>query len=324
MNKEELRNMLTVYTETEKRYLKNGIGAVEDEEFHFELNDEKLITPGETIGIVRQDRFCEVRTHKHNFIELNYVWSGCCFQQVKGKKILAHQGDICLMDPEAEHSVGFCNDHDIVVNVLMPKKYFDYSFFSRMNRQGILSRFLLNAVTMQRNKEHFLYFPTGGNERVSWIMEAIMMEYYGDNLGRQEVLDSYMILLFTEMLRSFRDNTQMEDEESGAPIHQILDYIEKNYRECTLSQAADVFGFHPVYFTTLLKEKTGKSFVEHLQNQRLNVARSLLLRTDLTVADIVSEVGYSNVNFFYRKFKQAEGCTPNDYRRRNNPASLVP
>ena len=91
--------------------------------------------------------------------------------------------------------------------------------------------------------------------------------------------------------------------------------MEKNYLTCTLSQVAEQFGFHPVYLTTVLKEKTGKSFVEHIQNQRLSQAVNLLLRTDLTVAEIVDQVGYSNVDFFYRKFRQAYGCTPGEYRK---------
>ena len=80
-----------------------------------------------------------------------------------------------------------------------------------------MSRFLLNAVTKQRNREHFLMFPTSESSRVPGIMEEILLEYYGDDLGRQEVLDSYMIILFTEMLRSFRDSSQTESAREGSP-----------------------------------------------------------------------------------------------------------
>lgn len=315
MNREQLRRMLTSYTENEKKFLDEP--DTESGEIFFEMAEENLIAPGENIGIVRQDRFRAVETHKHNYIELNYVWSGWCVQNVKGHRVVTRQGDICLMDPEAEHSVGLCGENDIVINLVMPKKYFDHGFFSRLSGQGILSRFLLNAVTKQRNREHFLQFPTGGNERIAWIMDQILMEYYSEELGRQEVLDSYMILLFTEMLRSLKDSRFWENDEDGIPVHDILGYIEKHYRDCTLSQVADIFGFHPVYLTMALKEKTGKSFVEHLQSERIYQAENLLLRTNLTVAEIVEQVGYSNVDFFYRKFRQAEGCTPKEYRKRN-------
>ncbi len=319
MTREELEKKLTAYTETEKRYIREGPDGTVDTESSKpeELKEGNFLRPGENIGIVRQDRFRPVSTHKHNYIELNYVWSGWCVQTVKGRQIVTRKGDICLMDPQAEHSVGVCGEHDIIVNLLMSKKYFDSGFFSRMSGNGIMSRFLLNAVTKQRNREHFLMFPTSESSRVPGIMEEILLEYYGDDLGRQEVLDSYMIILFTEMLRSFRDVSQTEGSREGISVGEILSYMEKHYRDCTLQETADAFGFHPVYLTTALKEKTGKSFVEHLQSQRINQARRLLLRTDLTVADIAGEVGYSNVEFFYRKFRQAEGCTPKEYRKQH-------
>ena len=83
------------------------------------------------------------------------------------------------MDPQAEHSVGVCGEHDIIVNLLMSRKYFDSGFFSRMSGNGIMSRFLLNAVTKQRNREHFLMFSTSENSRVPGIMEEILLEYTG-------------------------------------------------------------------------------------------------------------------------------------------------
>lgn len=329
MNQEELYTFLTSYTEVEKKRLakdQQRTGYTVDESIlmkdappSFLLDEASIIAPGESFGIIRQDRFRPVGSHSHTYIELNYVWSGWCVQQVKNRRIITRQGDICLMDPEAEHSVGICGENDIIINLLMPKKYFDQRFFARMNQQGILSRFLLNAVTTHRNQEHFLCFPTSENQRIRWIMDQILMEYYSHDLGRQEMLDSYMILLFTEMLRSFRDSPLLEQETNGVPIHQILSYIEQHCSDCTLSALAEHFGFHPVYLTTFLKEKTGKSFVEHLQNARLEQAVHLLLSTDLPIREIAEQVGYSNLHFFYQKFYRFYGCTPKEYRDKNQP-----
>ena len=68
-----------------------------------------------------------------------------------------------------------------------------------------------------------------------------------------------MIILFTEMLRSFRDVSQTDSSREGISVWEILSYMEKHYRDCTLQETADVFGFHPVYLTTVLKEKTEKA-----------------------------------------------------------------
>ena len=76
-----------------------------------------------------------------------------------------------------------------------------------------------------------------------------------------------------------------------------------------------VFGMHGNYLTALLKEKTGRSFVEHVQEQRLKKARMLLENTDIPMAELIPLCGYNNMNFFYKKFKEASGCTPAYYRK---------
>ena len=96
---------------------------------------------------------------------------------------------------------------------------------------------------------------------------------------------------------------------------ELLSYIEKNYETCTLPEMGKAFGMHGNYLTALLKEKTGRSFVEHVQEQRLKKARMLLETTELPLSELIPLCGYNNMNFFYRKFREAEGCTPAQYRK---------
>ena len=64
----------------------------------------------------------------------------------------------------------------------------------------------------------------------------------------------------------------------------------------------------------MLKRETGDSFNKLLQRQRISIAKALLANTDLAVTAIGKQVGYDNMSFFYRKFKEDTGLTPADYR----------
>ena len=317
MTPQELNIFLKEYTETELENLERGraIFFLGD---HGVYRDDVFLKPGENIGVVRNSRFAPVAEHSHNYIEMNYVWSGSCVQTVEGVRVETRKGDFCMMDTAAVHAIGECGAEDIVVNLLMRKEFFDTGFFTRMTKSGILSGFLINAVTEQKNREHFLKISTQENPYIHEIMTRILCEYYGEDVGRQEMIDSYMVILFTELLRCYRSVSAAENGRyrGGETLLDILAYMEKNSAQCTLQETAEHFGFHPVYLTTLLKEKTGRGFTEHIQQQRLLKARMLLQRTELPVGEIVAETGYSNVNFFYKKFKEASGCTPLEYRRR--------
>ena len=131
-----------------------------------------------------------------------------------------------------------------------------------------------------------------------------------------EVLESYVIILFTELLRTWRDDSKERESFShNVQVLELLSYIEENYESCTLSEMGKKFGMHGNYLTALLKEKTGRSFLEHIQEQKLKKARMLLENTDISITDMIPLCGYNNLNFFYRKFKETEGCTPAQYRK---------
>jgi YesN/AraC family two-component response regulator len=78
---------------------------------------------------------------------------------------------------------------------------------------------------------------------------------------------------------------------------------------------------HPNYLSGYIKKHTGKSFKEMIQIQRMQQAAELLKNSDLSTNDICLHVGYQNNSFFFRKFKEFYGCSPKEYREKNNSSN---
>lgn len=322
MNKTELRKLICELTPNElERKQKSAEGVTDDSvsdngKAAFVIEAEQFMTSLDKLIVYKPDRYEVVGPHKHDYIELCYVWSGECGQEIEGKKIIIRQGDVCIFDTQAIHSVDACGEKDILINILMKKEFFDAAFLSRMTKQGIVSNFLVEAVTKSRQRKHYLYFQSHKNPRVCEIMENILLEQYNQDLGMNEILESYVIILFTELLRTWRDDSKERDSVShNVQVLELLAYIEENYENCTLQEMGKKFGMHGNYLTALLKEKTGRSFVEHIQEQKLKKARTLLKNTDISITELIPMCGYNNLNFFYKKFKETEGCTPAQYRK---------
>ena len=331
MNREELDQYLRKYSVFEQMYLQKCSEKLQDSEQFLEEQLQKyqkldqetylfenrhFMKPEEKVAIYRHDRFHQVRPHKHEFIELCYVWAGTCSQTIEGKLVETCKGDMCIFDTQAVHSVEAVGEEDILVNILMRKEFFDAAFLSRMTKQGIVSEFLVDAVTKTRQKKHFLYFPTRENVTIRQLMEQLLLEYFRADLGMGEVLESYLVILFTELFRVLRDASLERDAVTAdVKVLEMLAYIEENYEHCTLYEMGNAFGMHGNYLTALLKEKTGRSFMEHVQEQRMKKARALLENSRIPISDIVSACGYNNQTFFYQKFKETEGCTPARYRK---------
>jgi AraC-like DNA-binding protein len=64
----------------------------------------------------------------------------------------------------------------------------------------------------------------------------------------------------------------------------------------------------------ILKAELGYTFSVYLNKLRLTEASRLLTETDLTVAEIAYSVGYKNVSYFNKLFKDEYGCTPKMFK----------
>ena len=71
------------------------------------------------------------------------------------------------------------------------------------------------------------------------------------------------------------------------------------------------------HFCRVFKEQMRMRPMEYLARQRVSVARSMLLATDKSIAQIGAEVGYENPTYFGMVFKKYEGITPTDCRKRH-------
>ena len=327
----EIDTFLRQYTPKEKAYLAGNFADDNEVYLKYEelveengtkkktyiFEDDFFLSSYENIGINKQDRFSIVHPHRHNYIELIYVWSGNSTQVINGHNVSLGQGDICILDTNTVHSVGIAEENDIIVNILMRKEFFASAFLNRMTKQGILAEFLINAMAKGKASKQYLLFKTLKDTGIKNLIEELLQEYYRNEIGKREVMESYIIILFTKILRLYRENpSHIKTQETNIKLLEILEYIEKNYETCTLDSAAEQFGFNGKYLTMLLKKKTGRSFVEHVQEQKLSKAKLLLINTNLPVTEVITLSGYHNTNFFYKKFRDSQGCTPAQYREK--------
>lgn len=97
----------------------------------------------------------------------------------------------------------------------------------------------------------------------------------------------------------------------------LMAYIRQNFRSPDIYADAIAEEFHmsrsSVY--SLVREQTGQSLNEYLEDLRVNEALRLLKDSDMTVAEIASACGYNSANTFYKMFKKRFGLSPSAFRR---------
>lgn len=275
----------------------------------------------DTIKITKHDRFAPVPLHVHTWVEINYIYSGSCTQIIDRETVVLTEGQLILIDTGVPHAILPTGENDIVINILLSKEMLSTAFLSRLSNKGIVADFLINAISEGRNHNHYIIFHSQDNKKIPRLMRDMLCEYFDQTAYFNEIIESYMVIIFTELLRVFRYDAHQPHAQAAneTSLIQILQYIENHYQTCTLSSAAAHFNYSTSYFSTFIKKHTGKTFNELVRMQKLTYASLLIAQTAEPIYEIASKVGYDNLTFFYKKFKQAYGVSPHEYRLRSSP-----
>ena len=154
---------------------------------------------------------------------------------------------------------------------------------------------------------------------------ALLSEALMDVLSAKNPQDirTYMV----DYLRRVLDKLQLVDEsqQAGELIDRVKDYIAVHYAEnLTLAVLSEIFYVCPAYLSRLFKKKTSINFVDYLTALRMEKAKELLENPSLKVYNIAEMVGYENPRYFSRLFKEAAGCSPQEYRNSLNGETTLP
>ncbi|WP_410572963.1 AraC family transcriptional regulator [Amycolatopsis sp. cmx-4-61] len=78
---------------------------------------------------------------------------------------------------------------------------------------------------------------------------------------------------------------------------------------------AERLGVTPGHLTEAVKAATGRTAAQLLREARTREAQRFLLRTDLTVRQVASRVGFADPAYFCRFFRRETGLSPGGFRR---------
>ena len=95
----------------------------------------------------------------------------------------------------------------------------------------------------------------------------------------------------------------------------VESYVERYfYLDISLSELAKMYNYNEKYLGTLFKKQVGVSFHDYLNKRRLYRSRMLLEQSDDSILSIATRVGFNNVTYFNRLFKEHYGMTPSQLR----------
>lgn len=104
---------------------------------------------------------------------------------------------------------------------------------------------------------------------------------------------------------------------SNLTITKAMQYIHEHRMEKLDSKEISlVLGISSSYLCHEFKKEIGISIVDFIHNEKIKLAKKMLIFTDYSLIEISNYLSFSSQSYFQAVFKKCEGITPNEFRRR--------
>ena len=253
---------------------------------------------------------CEqIPLHKQDSWELTYIVFG------KGKRILGDsetefaEGDLVFIPPHIPHCWKFDDNHvDTDGNIGHYTLTFKTEFIDRCTGAFPELTERLDAI---KSVASVLEFDPETSKVIAEMMTKMAKE------EKSELLPYLFRLL---LLMSKRESNativgrSAENDRTSERIKKVKVFSTQNYaRTITIDMIAEHVGMNRSSFCTFFKKATGQTYITYLNKLRVDRACYLLRQGKFNVTEVCYMVGFNDVPYFNRCFRNNRGMSPKDY-----------
>ncbi len=121
--------------------------------------------------------------------------------------------------------------------------------------------------------------------------------------------------ILKEVLTEIASVSSYSETKALNKIDIVLEYLKDNFdKDITNKDLGKLTGYHSYYINRLMLKHTGVTLRQHLINIRLDAAKEMLTKTDMSIYEITEKCGFNNSAYFSNHFKEKLGMNPSTYR----------
>lgn len=235
-------------------------------------------------------------------IKLILNWKDYCIDQIttatsydeaieKAIEFKPHIGifDVCINDARGYDIIEKLNAFALPTKYIMVSGYDEFEYARRAIRAGAKD-YLMKPISQKDLRR---------------AVEKIIVEDFGGTIGRKafdaDVVDPVLGVEYSSL--------------SNLTSKVILIVKGSYNKNINLKVIADKFKMNSNYLGQIFLKETHMKFSEYLMAYRLILAKEQIQSSSEKICCIASQVGYTNMNYFYTHFRTYFGESPSDLRR---------
>lgn len=250
--------------------------------------------------------------HFHEEFELNFIKGAKGAKRVIGDHIEEiDELELVLVGANLQHGwfTHKCASHEIKeITIQFHRDLFDEKFLQR-NQMS----FIRNLLDCSARGVLFSV------KTIHAIMPRLME--LPQKRGFDSVLELMSILHDLSTSRNFHTlsgvsfNKIENTSYNSRRVERIMTYLNDNFdKDISLREAAKIAGMTDVALSRFFKLRTGKTFIDTLNEIRLGTASRMLIETTYSISEVAYKCGFNNMSNFNRMFKKKKDCTPKEFR----------
>jgi len=148
---------------------------------------------------------------------------------------------------------------------------------------------------------------------------ALKAELESNGAQSKFYAESMAIALSTHLLSRYSSRKpqikRYTDGLSNYKLNVVINYIQENLsKKLTQAELSRLVYMSPHYFASLFKQSMGMTPYQYVMKCRIEKAKQLLLKQNLTIVEVGADVGFENQSHFTRVFRQHTNTTPKVFR----------
>jgi AraC family transcriptional activator of pobA len=257
-----------------------------------------------------------ISPNRRNFFKVFHMTGGTGILTVGLHKYEMGPGSIAFLHPDEIMSWQTTSQETKGHFCLIHPKYFEHD--AEHVRQ------LFKNFPFFKADRAVVQLTNGQSDAINNCFKNILTEERQGNDDKKQAILLHLQMILVETQRAGKNMAVADVPDNYSYIYKFLALLESNFqleekgisvKHKNASEFAEQLHVHPNYLNSLVKQQTGKTLRDHIQERILYEAKSLLLQTDWDINNIGYGLGFSGPAAFTSFFKKKENISPSIYRR---------
>lgn len=238
-------------------------------------------------GYSKRERVVAIAPEKLPYLDLTFCVEGEMHYLYNGEKVVLHSGDAIFFEKGSTRER---------LKTTVPTLYASINIEPDDNYEFPVTGHLPSCI----------------NNNILIMLDLFKKDFNTISSKKNEKCLSIFSYIYSNICETSRDD-------EPAHIKTIKQYISDNIsKNINLDSISRFVHLAPQYICTLFKRQTGLTVVEYITNQRIDLAKRLIITSNDPIVKISEKCGFKDYTYFSHTFKKIAGISAKEYRKSKN------